>query len=274
MKEINTEFDATLLYGYDKVTRLEGLIIESRGGTQHSNNYRNPEHSLLLASVLKKIQNKGISDLQIYVASNSKSYSNLEDRLIDFDGQSIIDLSKLNNFDFFLKSVKKSIKQSGQSHNSSGGNSTKRLLLISKTVNLFQLFENNFETIINDENEEQLEYTYQKVKKRLYQSKFRSELLQAYSNTCAVTGSEVIQLLEAAHIQPYNGGHTSVINNGILLRSDIHDLFDMYEGDKRLLHITNDYIVELHSSLKESEYWNLNGKKINLPNEECDYPKF
>lgn len=274
MKEINTEFDATLLYGYDKVTGLEGLIIESRGGSSHSNNYRNPEHSLLLAFVLKKIQNKGFSDLQIYVASKSKSYINLEDRLIKYNGHSIIELSKLNDFDIFLKSVKKSIKKSGQSPKSTGGNSTKRLLLISNTINLSQLFENDLETIINSENEDQVEYIHQKVKKRLKQSKFRKELLVTYNNTCAVTGSQVFNLLDAAHIIPYFGEKSNVLTNGILLRTDIHELFDTYKEGRRLLNITLDYIIEIHPDLKGSEYWRLNGKKISLPLNENDYPNF
>ena len=58
MKEIKTEFDATLNYGIEPKIGLKGLIIESRGGTRHSNNYRNPEHSLLLTDVLKKMHNK------------------------------------------------------------------------------------------------------------------------------------------------------------------------------------------------------------------------
>ena len=273
MKEIKTEFDATLHYGYDDITGLEGLVIESRGGSMNSTNYRNPEYSILLAYVLKKLQNKGVSDLMIYVASSSSSYNQLKDRLIEFEGNSIINLSQLDDFEYFLKSIKKAVKKSGQSPNSKGGNSTKRLLIASKSTDLYKLFSKEFDSIIDNQDEEEVEYTYSKVKKRIKQSKFRRKLLDAYNNTCAVTGSKVIQLLEAAHIQPYNGGHTSVIKNGILLRSDIHDLFDLYVDGKRLLNITKDYIVEIHPSLIDSEYGQFNGKKILLPSKEELYPE-
>jgi predicted restriction endonuclease len=59
------------------------------------------------------------------------------------------------------------------------------------------------------------------------QSKFRSSVLEAYGGTCCVTGCSVEPALEAAHIFPYNGEHTNAVQNGLLLRSDIHRLFDL-----------------------------------------------
>ena len=111
MKEIITEFDATLNYGIEPKIGLTGLIIESRGGTKQSNNYRNPEHSLLLAYVLKRIQNAKVQDLEIYVASNSTSYKNSEERRISFEGNSNIDLRKVESFEEFLKHIKKTFKK-------------------------------------------------------------------------------------------------------------------------------------------------------------------
>ncbi|MCJ8154840.1 HNH endonuclease [Chryseobacterium sp. SSA4.19] len=273
MKIIKTEFVATLLYGIDHITGLDGLIIESRGGTKQSNNYRNPEHSLLLAYVLKKIQNANVSDLEIYVASNSSNYKNIEDRKVLYNGNVKINLNSITDFESFLKSIKKSIKQSGQKKGSTGGNSTKRITLYSKTENLKDLFTSDVEVQVSKQTESELEYTYQRIKKRLRQSKFRKELLEAYDYTCAVTGSKVIELLEAAHIQPYNGVDTSVVSNGILLRSDIHDLFDLETNGKRLISISADYVIEVHSALKGSEYWKFNRKKLNLPVNKNNYPK-
>lgn len=274
MNKIETEFDATLFYGLDTVTGLKGLIIESRGGTKQSNNYRNPEHSLLLAYTLKKIQNANVLDLEIYVASHSKKYKNNKERQILIDGAVNKNLYEIKDFDKFLKKVKKEIKHSGQSKNSTGGNSTKRIILFSKTENLKDLFTSDIELQLNNQTESELEYTYQRIKKRLRQSKFRKELLIAYDYTCAITGSKVVELLEAAHIQPYDGAHTSVVNNGVLLRSDIHDLFDIYVEGKRLISISADYKIEVNSSLKKSEYWQYNGKEITLPKDSFCYPKF
>lgn len=61
---------------------------------------------------------------------------------------------------------------------------------------------------------------------RTKQSEFRSIILEAYG-ACAITGSKLPQVLEAAHIVPFSG-RNDTLNNGILLRSDIHKLFDSF----------------------------------------------
>jgi hypothetical protein len=65
------------------------------------------------------------------------------------------------------------------------------------------------------------------VVQRRGQRKFRDDLLKAYGGRCAVTGCPVVPLLEAAHITPYLGPDTNAITNGILLRADIHTLWDL-----------------------------------------------
>lgn len=59
------------------------------------------------------------------------------------------------------------------------------------------------------------------------QEKFRKDLINAYKSRCAVTGCNIVEILEAAHIIPYRGEHTNRCNNGLLLRADIHTLFDL-----------------------------------------------
>lgn len=59
------------------------------------------------------------------------------------------------------------------------------------------------------------------------QSVFRRDLMYAYSSVCAVTGTTASDVLEAAHIYPYRGAHTNRVDNGLLLRADIHTLFDL-----------------------------------------------
>jgi putative restriction endonuclease len=62
---------------------------------------------------------------------------------------------------------------------------------------------------------------------RLGQGAFRVLVTDAYERRCAVTGEKTLPVLEAAHIKPYalNGPHR--VSNGILLRSDLHRLFDL-----------------------------------------------
>lgn len=57
---------------------------------------------------------------------------------------------------------------------------------------------------------------------------FREALLRAYDGRCAVTGCDVPEALEAAHIVSYQGAHTDLVSNGLLLRADIHTLFDLH----------------------------------------------
>jgi putative restriction endonuclease len=65
------------------------------------------------------------------------------------------------------------------------------------------------------------------IVRREGQRDFRLALLKAYSGRCAVTGCDAMETLEAAHISPYLGPASNVVQNGLLLRADIHTLFDL-----------------------------------------------
>jgi len=69
---------------------------------------------------------------------------------------------------------------------------------------------------------------YASIVRRRGQSSFRSALIAAYDGKCAITQSDVVEVLEAAHVHPYRGAETNVTTNGLLLRADIHTLFDLY----------------------------------------------
>jgi len=60
------------------------------------------------------------------------------------------------------------------------------------------------------------------------QGKFRDSLLDAFQGKCAITACDVERALDAAHIFPYRGQATDCAWNGILLRLDLHRLFDSY----------------------------------------------
>ncbi|HWX49175.1 MAG TPA: DUF3427 domain-containing protein [Roseomonas sp.] len=64
------------------------------------------------------------------------------------------------------------------------------------------------------------------IKARRGQAEFRRSLMAAYGERCAVTGCAVADVLEAAHILPYRGAETNHPSNGLLLRTDLHTLFD------------------------------------------------
>lgn len=93
------------------------------------------------------------------------------------------------------------------------------------------------------------------------QPAFRRRLLEAYGGVCAVSGCSTSAVLEAAHISPYRGEHTNHVTNGILLRADLHTLFDL-----GLLCIEpQTYIVRVANALCNTEYFQLHGKRLRLP---------
>lgn len=65
------------------------------------------------------------------------------------------------------------------------------------------------------------------VHRRQGAPRFRRALLAAYEGRCAMTRYDAAQALEAAHIIPYRGPQTNHVANGLLLRADLHDLFDL-----------------------------------------------
>ncbi len=64
------------------------------------------------------------------------------------------------------------------------------------------------------------------IKPRLGQGAFRLGVIEAYERQCALSGGRVLPALDAAHIRPYARGGSHEISNGLLLRKDIHSVFD------------------------------------------------
>lgn len=64
------------------------------------------------------------------------------------------------------------------------------------------------------------------VQPRLGQGAFRLLVTDAYERRCAVTGERTLPVLDAAHIKPYAASGPHDLRNGLLLRKDLHALFD------------------------------------------------
>jgi putative restriction endonuclease len=93
------------------------------------------------------------------------------------------------------------------------------------------------------------------------QGRFRSQLLQAYGHQCAFTGSSAVPALDAAHIVPYGGKQTNHPMNGLLLRADVHKLFDL-----GLMAVDTSTWTEIVSpKLESTEYADFHGKSLLLP---------
>jgi len=101
---------------------------------------------------------------------------------------------------------------------------------------------------------------------RLGQGAFRVIVSDTYQRECALSSSHILPILDAAHIKPYANGGTHSPVNGILLRQDIHTLFD-----KGYITITPEYKVKVSNRIKEefnngTQYYAMDGKQIHLPN--------
>ena len=105
------------------------------------------------------------------------------------------------------------------------------------------------------------------IVQRRGQQPFRDLLLREYQKRCAITGETCIATLEAAHIVPYLGVETNRIENGLLLRSDIHTLFDLH-----LIYIGDSFRVSLSPSLISTGYRCLEGKTLLLPANPKSHP--
>lgn len=107
---------------------------------------------------------------------------------------------------------------------------------------------------------------------RLGQGTFRISVIEAYDRRCAVTCEHSLPVLEAAHIQPFaeNGPHE--VSNGLLLRSDIHRLYD-----RGYVTVTPDLRFHVSRVLRERwengrTYYALEGREVTLPKKRLEEP--
>lgn len=110
-------------------------------------------------------------------------------------------------------------------------------------------------------------------KVRLGQGAFRVLITDVYNHKCSITGEKTLPVLEAAHIKPYAESGPHFISNGLLLRSDMHKLFDT-----GYITITKDYKIEVSRKIAEEfengkEYYQYHGKELRvLPHRDSDKP--
>jgi putative restriction endonuclease len=110
---------------------------------------------------------------------------------------------------------------------------------------------------------------------RAGQAAFKALVLDAYGRRCAVTGDKIVPVLQAAHIRPVNNDGENRVDNGLLLRSDVHTLFDRgYLGvhpERRTLMVS----PRLRSEWGNGEEFYqraASGKPISAPRRAADLP--
>ena len=100
------------------------------------------------------------------------------------------------------------------------------------------------------------------------QQGFRSSLIDAYAGQCAITGCSIVEILEAAHVRGYLGEYTNRVDNGLLLRADLHTLFDLHR-----IWVDDTFVVRVAESLRGTEYEVYDGQKLLLPRRSANHPK-
>jgi len=103
------------------------------------------------------------------------------------------------------------------------------------------------------------------VRPRLGQGGFRVGVIQAYERRCAITGERTLPALDAAHILPVKQEGLHDISNGLLLRRDLHALFDNH-----YITITPEKVLLVSKRIKEEfengrEYYAMHGKTVRDP---------
>jgi hypothetical protein len=110
---------------------------------------------------------------------------------------------------------------------------------------------------IHDDDDKR-KYAQRNIVIRGGQAAFRADLISYYGAKCMLTNCNTEIAVEACHINSYKGDNTNLISNGLLLRRDLHILFD-----KNLLGIHPETLtVTLHASLKNSHYQEFEGQKL------------
>jgi putative restriction endonuclease len=104
------------------------------------------------------------------------------------------------------------------------------------------------------------------------QGTFRSRLITAYDGQCAVTGEHAVPVLEAAHIQRYLGIASNHIQNGLLLRADLHRLYD-----RGYITVTPGLRLEVSPRLRAEfhngkPYYELAGTRVHVPGKRAEQP--
>lgn len=110
------------------------------------------------------------------------------------------------------------------------------------------------------------------VRNRVGQQAFKGLVLTSYGRRCAITGNHIAPTLQAAHIRPVSADGENRVDNGLLLRSDVHTLFDLgYLG------LNPRHELQVSPMLRQewgngSEFYERAGRAIEVPGARVDRP--
>ncbi|MBE9202562.1 HNH endonuclease [Synechocystis salina LEGE 06099] len=242
------------------------ILVESRSGKKGSGNERNGDYNKGLEILFKRLGDNNIAIINIIVQKTRQVLPESEKRLqlnypVNFHGKSLDQISKIRRH---IGSLQASVARIPGSKGK--GNSTKCIKIWlqpkSKFIpepNIIFGYQNKLKNLLDltqlKDERIKIETT---IVARQGQEKFRRQLLDIYGSKCLITKCDVEKAIDAAHIIPYLGIQGNQIENGLLLRSDIHNLFDL-----GLIAIDPDTLcVKISSKIESNYYEKLNNRRL------------
>ncbi|MFT4747769.1 MAG: hypothetical protein ACI8XG_001852 [Congregibacter sp.] len=192
-----------------------------------------------ISEVIRKVVFDGWS---VRVKSYPKSGEKVREGTLGFGKRSIVNYEIADELRYIVANAPKSPKNA-----------------LSDNIEVHANDSSSIETEISDDlsNSKVDEKVLQSIKTRRGQPAFRKALLEAYGGTCCITGCTVQEVLEAAHITPHGDETNYSVYNGLLLRADVHTLFDL-----GLLRFNGAGVAHVDDTLNGSEYCQYEGHKL------------
>jgi hypothetical protein len=271
------------------------VILESRGGTIGTLSERNPQYVQGLQLILTRMAARGLTIVDALVESGESIRKGLSEAQRRISGISFpVALSMETDIYELAAQLRRGQREVGSPAGTTGGNTTKRLKLMLGPMSLThdQLVAllsagSAFPDVpvplgpvppdsIGDDAADFNPNGVADARRRVLtalaqrqgQPQFRRKLLDAYRYRCPVTACDLEEALEAAHIIPYVGPSTNHVQNGLLLRSDIHTLFD--RGFIGIDPMT--WTVRVHAHLQGTQYAFLADSPFRLPANKAAWP--
>ena len=280
-------------FSVECIERRFHIILESRGGTAGSSNARNLEYATGMKTLLERLQklNAIIEDVLVDTKVTRSMGLTADQRRLQMENFDYpIDLSECSQLESLRLSMGSAQRPIGRRENATGsGNNTKRIRIVATIVGrtggheelsqvlagwVYPIHENanrEDEPALDFEPSDIVDARVRRLKtlvQRQGQPAFRKQILSAYNGKCCIRNCEIEEVLEAAHICPYLGPNTNTTQNGLLLRADIHTLFD-----RNLIGIDPvKWHVKLAMPIRSSSYGFLHEAKVDLPQDRQFWP--
>lgn len=142
------------------------------------------------------------------------------------------------------------------------------ILDMSGIIQLTERDQEKLQSFKNASSKEARNQVVEGIIRRRGHPEFRKRLLAAYDYKCAITSCDAPDALEAAYIVPYRGRLTNDPSNGLLLRADLHTLFDL----GKIAVDTRNLTLIIADDMLDTNYRILAGRPLRYPQEESQRP--